>query len=327
MGRLDHLCHEAEEAFHPRVSTIIPVWNGVDFLAEAVQSALDQTYDNHEIIVVNDGSCDNGATAAIARRYGDKIRYFEKPNGGVATALNFAVEHMTGDYFSWLSHDDLYTPAKVSSHIRELAKQGDPDCCVLYGDYLVFTDDPDNANLVSIGSRPPSEFRLFITRENILHGCTLLVPRVAFLAYGGFNTSLKTTQDYDLWFRMAETCQFIHQSVAGVKARRHQNQGTRKMSDIVLREGDALLVGFVDALTGSELLATGASSVGEAYRLLSDNLASRGFANASARAAVLAMGHGVLSSAPVAGDVADVTCDRLEECPSVDDKMNSGRSD
>ena len=64
----------------PRVSIVIPVYNGANYLAEAIDSALAQM--DSEVIVVNDGSTDGGATEAIALRYGDRIRYIAKPNGG-----------------------------------------------------------------------------------------------------------------------------------------------------------------------------------------------------------------------------------------------------
>ena len=86
----------------PKVSIVIPVYNGSNFLAEAIDSALSQTYHNTEIIVVNDGSTDEGATENIALSYGNKINYYLKKNGGVASALNFGIEKMSGEYFSWL---------------------------------------------------------------------------------------------------------------------------------------------------------------------------------------------------------------------------------
>ncbi len=106
--------------FHPLVSIVIPVYNGSNYLREAIDSALAQTYDNIEILVINDGSNDNGATEAIAKSYGDKIRYFSKENGGVATALNMGIENMRGEYFSWLSHDDVYESDKIKVNIEFL---------------------------------------------------------------------------------------------------------------------------------------------------------------------------------------------------------------
>ena len=76
-----------------KVSIIIPVYNGSNYLKEAIESALAQTYDNVEVLVVNDGSNDGGATEQIALSYGERIRYFKKENGGVASALNVGIHH------------------------------------------------------------------------------------------------------------------------------------------------------------------------------------------------------------------------------------------
>ena len=75
----------------PKISIVIPVYNGSNYLANAIDCALRQTYKNVEVIVVNDGSTDGGATEEIALSYGEKIRYFHKSNGGESSALNYPV--------------------------------------------------------------------------------------------------------------------------------------------------------------------------------------------------------------------------------------------
>ena len=90
---------------NPKVSIIIPCYNGEKYLKNAIDSALSQSYENIEVIVVNDGSEDD--TEKIALEYGKKIRYFKKKNGGVSSALNLGIKEMEGEYFSWLSHDEL----------------------------------------------------------------------------------------------------------------------------------------------------------------------------------------------------------------------------
>jgi glycosyltransferase involved in cell wall biosynthesis len=78
--------------FRPKVSIIIPVYNGENYLHEAIDSALAQTYKNIEILVINDGSTDN--TEKIALAYKDNINYFFKSNGGQSSALNFGIDKM-----------------------------------------------------------------------------------------------------------------------------------------------------------------------------------------------------------------------------------------
>ena len=77
--------------YEPLVSIVIPVYNGANYMRQAIDSALAQTYGNIEIIVVNDGSTDGGETERIALSYGDRIRYFRKENGGCASALNYGI--------------------------------------------------------------------------------------------------------------------------------------------------------------------------------------------------------------------------------------------
>jgi len=100
-----------KKEFNPKVSIIIPVYNGSNYMQEAINSALNQTYSNLEVIVINDGSTDD--TDKIAKSFGQKIKYYQKDNGGVSTALNLGIEKMNGEYFSWLSHDDVYMPTKI----------------------------------------------------------------------------------------------------------------------------------------------------------------------------------------------------------------------
>jgi glycosyltransferase involved in cell wall biosynthesis len=99
--------------FNPKVSIIIPVYNWSNYLSEAIESALAQTYKNIEILVINDWSNDNWASEKIALSFGDKINYIYKENGWVATALNLWIEKASWEYISWLSRDNLYYSNKI----------------------------------------------------------------------------------------------------------------------------------------------------------------------------------------------------------------------
>lgn len=265
---------------YPKVSIVIPVYNGVNFLSEAIESAISQSYQNIEIIVVNDGSNDSGRTERVALSYGEKIRYFYKKNGGVASALNLAIKKMKGEYFSWLSHDDIYYPDKVESQVQALIDLKNPKI-ILYGDCALFSSNANNLIEKKLPIITAKQFRYFLTVENILHGCTLLVPKSAFIECGAFNEKLRTTQDYDLWFRLAKNYQFIHNSKLLVKARQHPEQGSIKNSQIALAECDNLLTGFVKSLSHNEILESTNSSICLSYARISANMQCRGFRNAA----------------------------------------------
>jgi glycosyltransferase involved in cell wall biosynthesis len=279
--------------FKPRVSIVIPVYNGADFLAESIQSALDQTYADVEVIVVNDGSNDAGATERVARSFGDAIRYLEKRNGGVASALNLAIQHMTGDYFSWLSHDDLYVEDKIARQIAFLSAH-DADRTVVYSDYFIFSGvEKGKASRINMPSLQPEFFRYWITSQSSLHGCSLLIPRTAFAAVGSFHEGLRTTQDYELWFRMAGSYRFLHIPEALVSARSHANQDTHRIADVAFAEASDLYLGFVKSMTSSDVPGHSPSEIGASYLRLASGLSQRGFNDAAAYSVKMARQYGV----------------------------------
>ena len=188
----------------PLVSIVIPVYNGANYLAEAIESALGQTYFNCEIIVVNDGSNDGGATRKIATAYGDKIRYFEKENGGVASALNLGIRQMKGEYFSWLSHDDIYKPEKIELQINKILDSGDRTSLV-QSEYEFYH--------MPTGTKTPTNFHKYYSEEQIcrsffsvlwlqFHACSALIHRSHFERVGIFDESIRTVQDIEMWFRI-----------------------------------------------------------------------------------------------------------------------------
>lgn len=196
----------------PKVSIIIPVYNGSNFMAEAIDSALAQTYPNCEIIVVNDGSTDNGASEQIALSYGDKIRYFRKENGGVSTALNYAFEQMTGEWFSWLSHDDLYYPQKIEKQIaflnRLLKEKPDIDLHKITVRSATESIDKDGKVIRTPSYRnvPECEDPIDTIINNVynyrLSGCSFLLPSSCIQDVGPFDESIRTVSDVEYWYRL-----------------------------------------------------------------------------------------------------------------------------
>ena len=221
--------------FSPLVSIVIPVFNGADFMRQAIDSALTQTYRHIEVLVINDGSNDGGQTAAIARSYGKRIRYFSQPNGGVACALNRGIREMKGEYFSWLSHDDLYQRNKIARQISGLARRKDREV-MLYSDYRLIDARGGLLEKRRIGKEHTDNQYLLILATR-LNGCTLLIPKSIFDRIGLFNERLKTTQDNEMWLRIAKSgIPFVHQARLLVCSRVHPNQGNVRWRDVHRRE-------------------------------------------------------------------------------------------
>ena len=208
-----------------------------------------------------------------------------------------AIEQMTGEYFSWLSHDDLYVPEKVATQVAFLATLSDEARAraIVYSDYSIFTTDANKDTPVVMRKVLPQDFRYWITVENALHGCTLLIPKMAFTDAGMFNPALRTTQDYDLWFRMGAHYDFYPIAAHLVKGRSHAAQGSIALSGIAKKECNALLSGFARGLTEEELLRAHAN-ISIAYAQVAANMWYRGFTQAGWVASMLMLQHFSLSA-------------------------------
>lgn len=256
-----------KKTFNPLVSIIIPVYNGSNYLNQAIDSALSQSYKNIEIIVVNDGSSDD--TENIAKSYGNKIKYYYKENGGVASALNFGISKMQGEYFSWLSHDDIYREDKVKNQVDLLVNEKDKETVVnclhsvIDKDYNFLYDLKDENNYISQNKHP-----LFYLFNGFVHGCSLLIHKNVFKRVGVFNENLPTTQDFDLWFRIFRTEKLIFSEHYDVLSRSHEEQGSKEKLDIHINECDELWKKMVDSLSKEELIDIYGNTVKAYYLLL-----------------------------------------------------------
>ncbi len=239
-------------SYNPLVSIIIPVYNGSNYLREAIDSALAQTYPSIEVLVVNDGSSDDGRTEEIALSYGDRIRYFPKPNGGVSSALNLGIANMKGDYFSWLSHDDLYSPTKVEASVELLRAHGFDSMTLAYTGGTFIDKNSKYIKDYTVWHR---EGRVYSPYENIammlkhgtFSGCALLVPREAFSLCGGFDESLRYAQDSLMWYRLFDRgyrLAFCREK--GVMTRLHSLQGSQTQNAVFVADSGRIADELID---------------------------------------------------------------------------------
>lgn len=204
----------------PLVSIIIPVYNGSNFLKEAIDSALEQTYPNIEVIIINDGSDDHGKSELIAKSYGDKVRYFYKNNGGVSSALNFAVGIMKGDYLTWLSHDDVYDKNNIENLISNISIKEGAISAVKTGvlEKNVFLKSKESGDIF-LYTKPIDYWKQWI------YACSILIPKKALEMIGGFNELNKTTQDVELIWNILRNYEIVFLDKTLVYRRVHEDQG------------------------------------------------------------------------------------------------------
>lgn len=250
------------------VSIVIPVYNGSNYMKDAIDSALNQTYKNIEVIVVNDGSNDNGETEKIALSYGDKIRYIYKENGGVATAVNIGIKNMRGEYFAWLSHDDIYYPNKIQLQIDALIKTGDMKA-IVHSNYNLLYMETGKTEKVDWLKQHTLER---LTNGNFapvflcIHGCSILIHKSHFKRVGLYDEKLIATQDSVFLFHVMRGQRSVFVKEPLFVGRIHKEQGSQTLS-CHEPEYNQMFVDFCEMLQSDEKISMCGSVFNFYYRL------------------------------------------------------------
>ena len=187
----------------PRVSVIIPTYNCDRYLARAIESALEQSYTDHEILIVDDGSTDN--TADLLDRYEGKIRYFRQPNRGVSAARNLALSHATGEFIAYLDADDMWYPKKLELQVAFLDIE--KECGLVHTEVSVIDEDDHIVHLRFNGETqrviPQGHCLADMLRQCHIQTLTVLERRECVHRAGLFDERLPIAQDYHHWIKVA----------------------------------------------------------------------------------------------------------------------------
>lgn len=207
------------------VSVIIPTYNRGNMIADAINSVLEQTYKDCEVIVIDDGSTDN--TKEIISRYGDKVRYFYQQRGGAGSARNYGVSVSQGTYLAFLDSDDIWMKNKLEMQMEII--KNNPELILVYSDCIV----TKNGTLVAYYSnwfKP----KLGSVYEDLIKGpfipnLTVVVKKSIVLQVGGFDERLKMSQDYDLYLRVCMKGPVGYVSDQLAEYRLHESNNTKDL--------------------------------------------------------------------------------------------------
>ena len=202
----------------PLVSVIIPCYQQGHYLDEAIRSVYAQTYSDHEIIVINDGSTDN--TAAVAAGYVG-LTCIQQRNLGLPTARNVGLQASTGEYIVFLDADDRLLPEALETGLRCLRAL--PDCAFVYG----FCDliDHDGALLPPLPQTAieQNHYRTLFKANYIWTPGAIIFRRSVFEQVGGFDQALVSgCEDWDLYLRIAKHCLIHCHGKVIVQYRKHR---------------------------------------------------------------------------------------------------------
>jgi len=225
------------------VSIVIPVFNAEKYLEECLNSALEQTYKQIEIIVVNDGSTDN--SLKVMKAFSDKIKIISKSNGGTASALNIGIKAMKGEWFKWLSADDSLYPSAIDELILEIHKLENKKKNILYSNYDIINSEgkkikqfiePNYNQLNSF------DFNVILLEHYIGNGTTSLIHKSALDEYGVFDETIGFAEDYELWLRfcLIYNCRLHLVPKILARYRVHDTQLSEKKMNLALAKAEEI---------------------------------------------------------------------------------------
>ena len=208
----------------PSVSIIIPNYNCTPYLRTAVESALAQTHQPLEVVLVDDGSTDDSLTTIADLVATGQLRLVRQPNQGVAAARNAGLQASTGDYLVFLDCDDYIDPHMVE-RLAALINHHDP-CVFAYCDYMKVDVTgkilPHNYSTADLRTTCEGNLLGSLLPDNFLLPMSVLISRHLFERAGGFDPQSVPCDDYDLWLRVSclgGVARYLHEPLAFYRQR------------------------------------------------------------------------------------------------------------
>jgi glycosyltransferase involved in cell wall biosynthesis len=181
----------------PKVSVIIPTYNRAHYIQKALDSVMAQTYQDFEVIVIDDGSTDN--TREVVKQYGEKVRYFYQENTGIPGARNAGIRNSAGDYIAFLDSDDYWVKEKLERQMALFSEHPEygmvASCCASIEQDGSFREK----------NRPGKSGWILedIFQKNFIRTSSAIVKRECLEKIGLFDEELQQCQEYDLWMHIA----------------------------------------------------------------------------------------------------------------------------
>jgi glycosyltransferase involved in cell wall biosynthesis len=195
----------------PLVSVVIAAYNAEAFISETIQSIQAQTYQNFEVIIVDDGSHDR--TAEIVKSFAendDRIKLIQQQNTGVAASRNLAIQHSSGKYIAPIDADDIWYPERLSKHVYCL-ETSDEIVGLVYS-WSMYLNEAGEIKGYSpfgqLGAVEGNVLAMLVFYNFLDNACTTMFRRACLDRVGYYNCDLETCEDWDLYLRIAEHYQF-----------------------------------------------------------------------------------------------------------------------
>ena len=214
------------DGMKPRISVVLTTHNGASrgYLVEAIESVINQSYENYELLIVDDGSSDHTRKQCSLFLENPKVRYLHQENKGLAGARNTGIQASGGEFICFLDDDDVWKPDKLQRQIDFIeARLSKSDNWGLVFTWLELIDA--QGTVISFrGKRAEGRIYKKLVLENIIYApSSVLVKREVFEDIGLFDESLLSCEDWDMWLRISKKYLVFPVKQYLVQYREHQN--------------------------------------------------------------------------------------------------------
>lgn len=209
----------------PRISVVMPLYNNAKFIEESVESVLQQTYKNFELIIIDDCSKD-GSIKRIEKYQDPRIKIIRNnKNIGVAKSLNKGLGIAKGEYIARCDSDDVNLPQRLNKQLKFLSKH--KDCIVVGSNALLINERGRKVGVTNQPQTDPDIRKNILIRNPIIHPSTMY-RRDLISKIGSYRAFFNGVEDYDLWFRVINRGKIYNMGEILIKRRIHKNVITRK---------------------------------------------------------------------------------------------------
>lgn len=211
----------------PEISVVIPVYNGQKTIKQTIDSVLNQSFLDFELLIINDGSTDS-TLEVLSQIQDPRLKIFSFPNGGLSASRNRGISLASGEFIAFIDADDLWMPDKLEAQVKALQDNSQAGLAYSWTDFI-----DENSEFLFAGDRifwSGDVAEKMLVCNFLEHGSNPLIRKQAFVEFGVFDESLKAAEDWDMYLRLASRYHFACVPSVQVLYRRSGNSMSTNIS-------------------------------------------------------------------------------------------------
>lgn len=215
----------------PLVSVVLACYNHDKFVEDSIQSVIEQTYENIELIIIDDGSSDKSVAKIqkMINKCEERFTRFEfryRPNKGLSATLNEALEWCQGEFFSPIASDDMFLPTKISNQINFL--HNNPKCVGVFGGVELINDSNESIEKIVLNETKKYNFKKIILHQHVIQAPTQMLRIEALRKVGCYKADL-IIEDWYMWLKLSQEGELVCLTEIFAKYRSHNDNTVKQL--------------------------------------------------------------------------------------------------